>query len=89
MQGVVGSSPFIHTRKSKSKDLDFFIHCESNGISSREACISSTTASPLLYLISRSTNDCIKLGFRNDDMHGNAVMIYNFCKIDDIQWLRH
>ena len=29
------SSPWGCTKKSKSRDLDFFIHCESNGISSR------------------------------------------------------
>ncbi len=33
-QGSVGSNPTLSAKKSKSADLDFFIHCESNGISS-------------------------------------------------------
>ena len=34
-QQVAGSSPATSSKKSKSTDLDFFIHCEGNGISSR------------------------------------------------------
>ena len=54
----------------------FFIHCESNGISSRgqrvyhhRRCISSAEG-------------CI---FRNDDMQHFVLMICNFFKIDDMQ----
>ena len=36
-QRVIGSSPIVPTKKSKPKGLDFFIHCESNGISSRDS----------------------------------------------------
>ena len=32
---VSGSIPLCSTKKSRSKERDFFIHCESNGISSR------------------------------------------------------
>ncbi len=51
---------------------NFFIHCESNGISSRvnhQRCISSTVG-------------CIF--FRNDDIQDFVLMICNFFEIDDI-----
>ncbi len=58
--GVVEKSrgaeyPPAPTKKSKSSDLDFFIHCESNGISSTIALLSLYLISPSeLYIITQS-----------------------------------
>ena len=62
--------------KNQVFGLGFFIHCESNGISSRFS----------VYIIAvrriSSTVGCIC--FHNDDMQGIALVICNFYKIDDI-----
>ena len=84
IQEVIGSIPTVSTKKSRSKERDFFIHCESNGISSTMANL------PLLYLISPSglhiiTRQRVLKSFRNDDIQQlTLLMICNFCEIDDI-----
>ena len=50
-RSVTGSSPVWGAKKSKSKDLDFFIHCESNGISPRVSVYIIKGGDPPLYLI--------------------------------------
>ncbi len=62
MQEVDGSNPSVSTKKSKSQDLDFFIHCESNGISSRAS----------VYIIAEGVYHQPKVvcRFRNDDIQG-------------------
>ena len=77
-QEVMGSIPTVSTKKCKSKDLHFFIHCESNGISSAVR----------LYIITRSVyiiNRRLHKRFRNDDIQRLApLMICNSNGIDDI-----
>ena len=77
-QEVMGSIPTVSTKKCKSKDLHFFIHCESNGISSAVR----------LYIITRSVyiiNRRLHKRFRNDDIQRLVpLMICNSNGIDDI-----
>ncbi len=68
---AAGSNPVISTKNPRSSERGFFIHCESNGISSpigvyhhASACISSAVG-------------CIF--FRNDDMQN--------LRFDDMQFL--
>ena len=73
---AAGSNPVASTKNRQVSTCRFFIHCESNGISSRakrashhRRCISSATG-------------CIS--FRNDDIQNFVLMICNSCGIDDI-----
>ena len=64
-----GSIPAISTKKSRSSERDFFIHCESNGISSRVS----------VYLIIEGVYHQPQAVF------AFAMMRYNGFTVDDIQ----
>ena len=74
----------LHQKILVLRNEDFFIHCESNGISSTMANL------PLLYHISPSglhiiTRQRVSKSFRNDDIQQLILlMICNLCEIDDI-----
>ena len=78
-QVVAGSSPAGGAKKDKSKDLSFFIHCESNGISSRFRVYLIRFLRAYLakseYLISRRL------------YYAFAMMIYKAFRFDDMQFL--
>ena len=60
VRNLKGSKLLGGVKKDKSKDLSFFIHCESNGISSRFS----------VYLITEGAYHQPKavFSFRNDDI---------------------
>ena len=64
------------------RNEDFFIHCESNGISSRVSVYIINTALPCCI---SSHRRCVSKIFRNDDIQNFVLMICNSCGIDDIQ----
>ncbi len=74
----MGSNPLRRAKKSKSTDLDFFIHCESNGISSavRLYIINNGYA----VVVSHHTSWRVT---RN----AFAMMIYKAFRFDDMQFL--
>ena len=73
-----GSNPLGRAKKSKSSDLDFFIHCESNGISSAVRLYIINNGVPLLYLI--TPLGVYQQFFRNDDIQDFVLMICNFLR---------
>ena len=77
-QEVKSSILSVSTKKSRSSERDFFIHCESNGISSAVR----------LYIITRSVyiiNRRLHNRFRNDDIQRfSPEVIFNSCRIDDM-----
>ena len=78
IQEVKSSILSVSTKKSRSLERDFFIRCESHGISSAVR----------LYIITRSVyiiNRRLQKRFRNDDIQRLALlMICNSNGIDDM-----
>ena len=72
--------PHLH-QKTLQKRIHFlqcfFIHCESNGISSRFSA----------YIINLWLYFFWLYLFRNDDIQHSVLLICNFCEIDDMQGL--
>ena len=62
---------------------NFFIHCESNGISPRSMRVYHQHGNAVLYLI--TPLGVYQTIFRNDDIQNFVLMICNSCGIDDIQ----
>ena len=78
---VEGSNPFRSTKKfDKFRLVEFFIHRESNGISSRAS----------VHLITEGVyhQPQAVFRFRNDDIQNFVLMICNSCGIDDIHGFR-
>jgi len=70
------------TKNRQVSTCRFFIHCESNGISSRFSVhiIKGGRAA----FVSHHTFRCVSKSFRNDDIQHFVLMIYNSYGIDDI-----
>ena len=81
--GNTGSNPVRVTKKDDSKESSFFIHCESNGISSTIALLSLYLIGPIgLYII--TPLGVYQPNFRNDDMLVKSE--HSSLLTDDIQF---
>ncbi len=80
---VTSSNLVSSSKKSRSSERDFFIHCESNGMLSRVSVYVINDSAAIV--VSHHNFRCVSKNFRNDDIQNFALMICNSCGIDDIQ----